>query len=50
MAQKYSVMEFANKIKSAYPNAVASDGRAYSDIPNNELVNKFLQNDSLHSL
>ena len=40
--QTYSVMDFANLIKSKYPTGVASDGRAYSAIPNNELVTKFL--------
>ena len=35
--------EFANKIRSKYPTGKASDGRAYSDIPDAELAQKIVE-------
>lgn len=34
--------EFATKIRTKYPNGVASDGRKYADIPDNELSQKII--------
>lgn len=34
--------EFANKIRTKYPNGVASDGRKYIDIPDTELSQKII--------
>jgi len=34
--------EFANKIRTKYPQGVASDGRSYADIPDQELSEKII--------
>ena len=38
-----NTQEFANSIRTKYKDAVASDGRKYSDIPDAELVSKIVE-------
>ena len=37
-----SPQDFANKIRAKYPTGVSSDGRAYKDIPDEELTQKII--------
>lgn len=41
--QKITTADFANKVRTKYPTGKASDGRMYTDIPDDELTQKIVE-------